>query len=415
MQREGPFFYYRLENGLRVVVEPMPDVRSAAVGFLVRAGARDEPAELAGASHFLEHMCFKGTARRNWRQITVGFDELGSYYNAFTTKDRTFYFGWVRGGDIIKQIELLADVMRPALPGEEFQTEKQVILEEIAMSRDRLEHRIYDLIHEKVFGDHPLARPVIGYEQTIESLRPEQLQGYLQQHYAPQRMVLIVAGRVEPEEIREAAERFCGSWCGSSEQPGRRPPARLPVGTAVQQIDRFKQQGVALVFGSCSAVDEEHEVAQATAAILGGENSRFFWNIVQAGIAPRAGAWSLEYEDCGSMVLFGLCQPEAAERLVEAMQREAVRISSQPVTEQELERVKNRRRTALAAEAESPRYRLGQILDDVDYRGQARTVEQRLKAVDAVTADRVAEYLQRWPIGDQGYLVSVGPRDWPPT
>ena len=110
------FVEHTLDNGLRVVIEAMSNVRSAAAGFLVRTGARDESPELAGVSHFLEHMCFKGTHRRDWRQITVDFDRLGSTYNAFTSKERTFYFGWVREQDLEQQIELLADMMRSALP-----------------------------------------------------------------------------------------------------------------------------------------------------------------------------------------------------------------------------------------------------------------------------------------------------------
>ena len=105
----------RLDNGLRVVIEPMHDVSSAAAGFMARAGSRDEPAEWAGVSHFLEHMCFKGTRKRPWRQITIDFDNMGAYYNAFTSREHTFYFGWVRRADIDRQIELLADMVRPTL------------------------------------------------------------------------------------------------------------------------------------------------------------------------------------------------------------------------------------------------------------------------------------------------------------
>jgi predicted Zn-dependent peptidase len=156
------FVEHTLENGLRLVIEPMPHVQSAAGGFLVRTGARDETPELAGVSHFLEHMCFKGTAKRDWRQITVDFDNLGSTYNAYTSKEQTVYFGWVRVCDLEKQIELLADMMQSIVPPEEFEMEKKVILEEIAMSEDSIERRVVDLIHEQRYAGHSLRWPVLG-------------------------------------------------------------------------------------------------------------------------------------------------------------------------------------------------------------------------------------------------------------
>jgi predicted Zn-dependent peptidase len=415
MKSGEPFFYHQLDNGLRVVVEPMPHAQSVAVGFLVKAGSRDETAPLAGASHFVEHMNFKGTAKRSWHDITIAFDQMGSYYNAFTSKDRTFYFGWVRPEDMQQQIELLADMMRSAFPEDQFDLEKKVILEEIAMSRDGLEHLVYDLIHEKLYAQHPLSWPVLGYRHTIEPMTRRQLLDYFQSCYAPQNTALIVTGRVEPAAVVDAAQQLCGQWQQTGQPAQRRPPPRPTQGTAVQPIDRFTQQAIALVFAAPSGIDEDREVARAAASIQGGENSRFYWNIVQAGIAPRAEARWLDYHDCGLMVLAGLCQPDKAEQLAEAMQREAATITSHGVADHEVQRVKNRRRTWLAAEAESPNYRLGQIADDIDYWGHAQTVEQRLAAVDAVTADRLTQYLRRWPITDQGYFVSVGPRDWPPT
>ena len=147
----GEFVSHTLDNGLRIVIEVMAGVRSAACGFLARTGSRDEDRALAGASHFLEHMCFKGTHNRTCAQINIAFDEMGAFYNAFTSKERTFYFGWVRHGDLYRQMELLADMMRSAIPPAEFDTEKNVVLEEIAMSNDQITHLAFDFLHEKVF------------------------------------------------------------------------------------------------------------------------------------------------------------------------------------------------------------------------------------------------------------------------
>ena len=407
-----PYTLHTLGNGLRVVIEEMPDLRSAAAGFLVDTGARDEAGSLAGVSHFLEHMMFKGTSKRTWRDITIDFDRMGSTYNAYTSEDRTVYYGWVRSADIGKQIELLADMVRSALPPEEFDMEKNVVLEEIAMSKDHLEHVAFDFLQGKVFAGHSLAWPVLGYEHTVRNLTRERMWEYFEKRYAPDNMMLVVAGKVDPKEIIDVAEDLCGSWETSEEQSKRVPPA-IHGGTDVLQVDRFKQQIVALSFPATSACDPRAETAAAVATILGGENSRFFWNIVQAGVAPRAGAYHLDYTDCGLMILYGSCQPENAERLLSVMRAEADRICTERVQEREVDRVKNKRRTSLAVGAEAPYYRLTQLMDDMQYRGAPRTVEQMLAEVDAVTADSIHEYLQEYPINVDGHLVSVGLRNWP--
>lgn len=409
---ENPYTLHTLDNGLRIVIEHMPDVRSAAAGFLVRTGARDETASQAGVSHFLEHMMFKGTERRTWRDITIAFDRMGSTYNAFTSEDRTAYYGWVRQPDIGKQIELLADMIRSTLPPEEFETEKNVILEEIAMAKDHLEHLAFDFLQEKVLAGHPLAWPILGYEETVQALTRDQMWAYFRERYAPDNMILIVAGNVDPRAVIESARDSCGAWTASGTSVNRTAPT-VRGGIDVLTIERFNQQLVALTFPSISACDRRAETVATAATILGGENSRFFWNIVQKGLAPRAGAHYLEYTDCGAFILYGVCLPENAERLLEAMRAEADRICTERVEVHEVDRVKNRRRTALAVESEAPYYRLTQLMDDMEYYGAPRTVEQMLAEVDAVTVASVYEYFQEYPISGDGHLTSVGPRPWP--
>jgi len=407
------FFQQKLANGLTVVVESMPDVTSAAAGFMVRTGARDETAPLAGVSHFLEHMCFKGTPKRPWHQITIDFDNMGSTYNAFTSKERTFYFGWVRKADFDRQVELLADMMRSVIPPEEFETEKKVILEEIAMSDDQIDRHLYDITHEKVFAGHPLEWPVLGTSKTVADLSRDQMHAYFSQRYNPANMVLVAAGKISPDEALRAAERHCGAWVSAGPRPPRTTPTLNTDGVTVAQLDRFKQQAVALIMPAPSAMHEDDETAESLAAILGGQNSRFYWKIVQAGVAPVAAAYRIDYCDTGILMLYGFCEPPNCERLTDAIHREIDLLVKNGVKDHELQRVKNRRRTALATEAEAPYHRLMQIAHDVDMLGRPRSVEERLAAVDAVTTDKIRDYVRRWPIDGPHYLVSVGPRKWP--
>lgn len=409
----GQFVVDQLPNGLTVAVEIMPHVQSAACGFLARTGARDDPPQLAGVSHFLEHMMFKGTARRTAAQVNIEFDEMGSYYNAYTSKDRTFYYGWVQTRDLDRQLDLLADMMRSTLPENEFALEKNVVLEEIAMSKDDLASVAYDCLHERLCPGTPLAWPVLGYEETIENMTVWGMREYFTRRYAPNNLILVAAGNVDPDAVMKAARRLCGDWPAVQPLGTHRQAPILQTGVATEIVDRFHQQAVLLAFPSVAATDPLYETAEAAAAILGGENSRFYWNIVQKGISTRAGVFHEEYQDFGLTVMFGLCEPDNCQRLFDAMREEAAKLATLGPEDKELRRVKNLRRTSLANESEAPFYRLGQLVDDMDYRGRPRPAQDRLAAVDAVTAETVAEYLQRFPLAAPGFLVSVGPQAWP--
>jgi len=177
-------------------------------------------------------------------------------------------------------------------------------------------------------------------------------------------------------------------------------------------LDRFNQQLVALTYPSVSARDPLAETAAAVATILGDENSRFYWNIIQKGIAPRAGVYHMEYTDCGALMLYGTSQPERVEQLAKAMEDEANRLSEDGVAPHELDRVKNKRRTSLAVECEAPYHRLTQLMDDMEYFGEPRSVERMLADVDRVSFDTVRQYLDEYPINVGGHVTIAGPRDW---
>lgn len=402
-----------LANGLRVFVEPMPHTRSVAAGFLVRTGARDEQPELAGVSHFLEHMCFKGTPNRNWRQLNIDFDTLGSTYNAYTSKERTFYYGWVRDSDLFAQVEIISDMMRSILPPDEFATEKKVILEEIAMSEDQIDRHVYELMHEKLFAGHSLSWPVLGTQQTVGAMTRDQMKAYFDDRYHPANMALIIAGNVTPEQAFDVAARVTADWVGRNPRPERVTPTVKCEGAASWKLDRFQQQAVARLYPAPSALSTNRENADIAAAILGGHNSRFFWKIVQAGIAPNLWAGRIDYCDTGLMVLCGFCEPNRVEELDASMRREADKLMQSGVTDDELERVKIRSRTALATEAEAPYYRLNQMVSDIDDFGRPRSVVERMAAIDKVTTKSIGDYLAEWPISGNGFLCTVGPRECP--
>jgi predicted Zn-dependent peptidase len=408
------FVEHYLPNGLRVVCEVMPRIRSAALGFFVRTGSRHEHPHQHGVSHFLEHMCFKGTARRNCHDINVRFDELGSIYNAFTSKEYTVYFGWVPTARASDQLELLADMMRPSLPADDFNTERNVVLEEIAMSGDSFEHQVWNFLHESCFGEHPLAHEILGEQETIQGMTREAMVDYLGRRYAPENVALVAAGAVEPEEVFAAAGRYCADW-----QPAPNgsveflSPPPLSTGIRKQTLDKFQQQSVILIYPSVPAGHADEESIEVFQSLFGGVNSRCYWNIVQKGVCSQAGVAWLGYGDCGVLALYADGEPDRCEDMLAALQEQADDVARNGFRPDEVQRVKNRRRTHLALEAENPRTRLMQLVDDLKTHNHVRPADTRLAAVEAVSEKTIAAYLDRHPVTGNALLLSCGPRDWP--
>lgn len=408
------FVEHQLPNGLRIVCETMPNVHSAAAGFLVLTGSRHEQPHEHGVSHFLEHMCFKGNARRDWHQINVRFDELGSIYNAFTGKEHTVYYGWVPCERLMDQLELLSGLVRPGLPEEEFQTERNVILEEIAMNGDSFGWHVSNFLHQTVFAGHPLAHEILGERETIASLPLGIMRDYWNARYAPQNMCLIATGQFDPQELFAQAAKYCADWGLASD--GVREiaaPQEFPTGVRKLPLERFQQQELIVAFPCAAAADADEENLEAFCALFGGSNSRCYWNIVQKGIASSAGAAWISYRDCGILALYAEGDPQNCEMMLEALRAEARKVMEDGFTPEEVSRVRNQRRTHLALEGENPRTRLMQLVDDIETRGYPRTGEARLAAAEAVTPESISRCLRRFPIDREGVLLSIGPRNWP--
>ncbi len=407
------FVEHVLPNGLRVVCEVMPRVRSAAAAFLARTGARHEQPGEHGVSHFLEHMCFKGTARRSSRDVNVRFDELGSIYNAYTSKEHTVYYGWIPARRLAEQIELLADMLRPSLPPDDFETERHVILEEIAMNDDSFDRRVWNFVHEVVFGAHPLGHEVLGDKPTIQGLPRATMVAYHRRRYAADNVCLIAAGAIEAEAVFAAAGRYCGAWQGGA--AGGAADGVPPVLSGVRKLklDRFKQQSVILLYPSVPRGHAHEESVEAFTALFGGHNSRCYWNIVQKGICTEAGAVWIAYQNSGLLALYADGEPERCQQMLDGLRAEIRAVSDSGVRADEVQRVKNQRRTHLALEAESPRTRVMQLVDDLETHDRMRTAEARLAAVEAVSVPTIVRYLQQFPISGDGLLLSCGPRDWP--
>src|SRR5712692_3455553 len=207
------FHTHKLSNGLQIVGQPMPDFESVAVSYYVHTGSRDEPdLSIAGVSHFLEHMVFKGTQTLDWQQITLEFNKIGAELNAFTSHEATVYYARVLGEYLERAVELLSDMMYPRLAESDFETEKEVIVNEIARSEDQPYNLAYRQLIATYFDTHPLGHDVLGSRESIRNMHVDQMRDYGTRRYGANNMILSVAGNFAWEHIVRLAEQYCSNW-----------------------------------------------------------------------------------------------------------------------------------------------------------------------------------------------------------
>ncbi|RYG58715.1 insulinase family protein, partial [bacterium] len=266
--------FHQLSNGLTIVGEYHEDARSFAAGYFVKTGARDETPEVSGVSHFLEHMMFKGTDRRSAADVNREWDEMGARHNAFTSEEETVYYGAVLPRFQEPMLDLLADMMRPALRNEDFDIEKNVILEEIAMYEDRPQFVVFDLVRAHYFDGHPLGASILGSVQSITELTRDQMNEYFTRRYAANNLTLALTGQYDWEKVKAQTEQLCGSW-NVAETP-RTTPAFVPTAkTVVKRNDKFNRAHIALMAPGYSSQDELRYAAAIAGEVVGaGEASR---------------------------------------------------------------------------------------------------------------------------------------------
>ena len=259
----------RLPNGLEIQAEIDPTAHTAAIGFFVKTGARDEPTELMGVSHFLEHMMFKGTAKRRAEEVNRDFDELGAAQNAFTTSELTAYHAHVLPDRAHGALEILADILRPALRQSDFDEEKAVILEEIAMYADQPFWVGIEVMMEQLYAGHPLAHRVLGTKDSVAALSLEQMAGYFDQRYTPDNAALVAAGNLDFDELVSEASRLCGHWKPAT--PTRVYPPWTPGrAEAILELKNTARAYVLLSMPGPSIQDDLRYAAGILMHVLGG-------------------------------------------------------------------------------------------------------------------------------------------------
>ena len=402
------FSVHQFANGLTAVLEFMPQTVSTAVGFLISTGARHEPAPYDGVSHFLEHMMFKGTARRGWQEINREFDQMGARYNAFTAWEETCYFAWVLNEQTPRALDLLSDMLAPALPENEFATEKKVILEEIARYRDMPDHVAFEEAMKIAFAGHRLSSNVLGSVESIGKLSLEQMREYFSQRYVPANTTLFACGNVNEQALLADVDKLWSERTGPRINGAADTPAFHP-GRKVLQRKEVAREHLVLMWPALPVADRQSLAASLLGAILGeDQNSRLFWALKHTGLAEEAGAGYWGFSDAGLMAAYASCDPGNAGKVERIIRSESAKLGN-GIRPEELQRAKNRARTSLVFLSETPFNRFRQLMHQWQMRRELLTPEEMLARVDEVTLDELHELLRRYSMDSEAATVALGP------
>jgi predicted Zn-dependent peptidase len=396
----------RLDNGVRVVTERMPEARSVSLGVWVAVGGRDEPDDLAGASHFLEHLLFKGTSTRTARQIAEAIDAVGGEMNAFTSREHTAYYTRLPAHRVELGLDILGDVLTdPAFRSHEVEAERQVILEEILMNLDMPEDHVHTLLAEAMFPGHPLGREVLGTRTSVEAVTRDQIAEFFGHWYRPGNLVVVAAGNLSHEQIVDGFGRTLGRREGGErpvrEGPKRDPNPRVHLGEPTEQVH------VAVGWRGVDHHDDERYALMIANQVLGGGmSSRLFQEVrEERGLAYSVYSWASTYDDSGSAGIYAGTAPARAAELLEVVDDEVAKLVASGATENELGVAKGFIEGSLVLGLEDSASRMARLGRSLMARDEIVTVDDQLARIRAVTGDDVGAITARVYGGDRSLAV----------
>ena len=398
----------KLENGLIIIGEINKSAKSTAVGFFVKTGSRDEVKEINGVSHFLEHMLFKGTEKLNAFEVNQAFDTTGAQFNAFTNEENTVFYAAVLPEYVIEVTRLWAELMRPALRDEDFNIEKNVIKEEIAMYKDLPSFDVVDRCRTLHFDWHPCGNSVLGSEDSIDNLTAEQMRAYFTRRYAPNNMVFACTGNLDWDQICSTVADHCDKW---TEQPVIRELDHFDGSKKVQRIEKenLVREHICLISSGVPAQDPRRFAASLLGTIIGDDvGSRYFWELVDKALAETATMQFGAMDGTGAFYSYFSCSSENLSKVLAAINDIFHSLSKDGITEDELIKAKNKVLSALVIKNELPMGRLVDIGLNQTYLEQYRTVNDDISAINAVTIDDVRHLIEELNPGKFTQLI-LGP------
>jgi predicted Zn-dependent peptidase len=407
-----------LPGGLRIVTESLPAVRSAAVGIWASVGSRDEDPDHAGATHYLEHLLFKGTSKRTALEISAAMDAVGGELNAFTGKEYTCYYARVLDADLPLAIDVLADMVTGSLiEPKDVDAERGVILEEIAMNEDEPSDTVHEAFSEQLFGDSPLGRPILGSVASINEITREQIADHYAVRYTPPDLVVAVAGNVDHDVVtRQVADAFGAALAGDAAPTPPRLGSTdnsLAPGTGVRLVPRsIEQANLVLGCAGMSRTDTDRfAVGVLNAALGGGMSSRLFQEVREKrGLAYSVYSFASQHSDTGMWATYIGCLPAKADEVLAICQEEIAKVISGGLTDAELDRGKGQLRGSLVLGLEDPSSRMSRLGKSELVYSRLEPVDEILASIEAVTHDDVRQVAAKI-LGRPKVLAVVGPFD----
>jgi predicted Zn-dependent peptidase len=396
-----------LDSGVRVVTEEVPSVRSVALGLWVRTGSRNETLAQAGVSHFLEHLLFKGTARFSAIEISERFDGLGASINAATGKETTHLHARFLDEHTEAVFDLLAEMLlAPTYP--DIDSERQVVLEEIAMYDDEPQDRVHDVLAEAVFGEHPLGRRVLGEPEVIASIPVPDIEAYRSARYSGPEIVVGAAGHLDHDRIVELAKRLVNP---PSEGGGVAPETELNGGSRLCFLSKETEQ-YHICFGApgLRRDDQRRFPLAVLDAIFGGStSSRLFREVREKrGLAYSVGSYNEQFTDQGMVATYVGTREDNVEEACEIIGREMARLRSEPVSEEELVRAKESVKGRLVLSSESTAARMTRISRATLFGLPIESLDEMLARVDAIRVDDLTELAQELYAAERLSAACVG-------
>jgi len=407
-----------LPGGVRVITEKIPGLRSATIGAWISVGSRDESPGSFGAAHYLEHLLFKGTGRRSAKQIAQEFDGAGAEANAVTGKEHTCYYARVLDRDVPMALDVICDMLTSALlDTQEFERERGVILEEIAMHADDPGDTAFENFSQAVFRDHALGRQIAGTTADIEGIESGAVTDFYRRHYASGALVIAAAGGVEHEEITElVTERLAaGGWKLEADEVPlglRSPDGQTPTGASVAVTIHRPDQQANLILGrrGITAVDERRYQLAVLHSIFGsGMSSRLFQTVrEELGLAYSVHSFSTGYADAGTFGVYAGCAPENIGQVVEVIQGQWSQLIRDGVSQEELTHAQGQVCGGLVLGLEDSSARMSRLARAELTFGELWSVEEVLQQINAVKIDDIVELAMQLDTADESYVV-VGP------
>ncbi|MEU7259450.1 pitrilysin family protein [Streptomyces rimosus] len=406
-----------LPGGLRVVTETLPSVRSVTFGIWAHVGSRDETPSLNGATHYLEHLLFKGTRKRSALDISAAIDEVGGEMNAFTAKEYTCYYARVLDTDLPLAIDVVCDMLTGSLiEPEDVEAERGVILEEIAMTEDDPGDCVHDLFAHTMLGDTPLGRPVLGSVDTVNALTPERIRRFYKKHYDPTRLVVAAAGNVDHAKVvrmvRDAFEK-----AGALDHTDATPTAprdgsrRIRTAGRVELLNRKSEQAhVILGVPGLARTDERRwAMGVLNTALGGGMSSRLFQEVREKrGLAYSVYSYTSGYADCGLFGVYAGCRPSQVDDVLKICRDQLDQVASEGLTDDEIRRAIGQLRGSTVLGLEDTGALMNRIGKSELCWGAQMSVDDMLARIAAVTPDEVRE-LARDVLGQRPSLSVIGP------